>query len=330
MRLLPAGMLLLISSLTPALADDNKAKKDDPDQIGNRDVSGFNCYSMQKEIAMGKQLAGEVQRQAKLMDDPIVSEYVNRIGQNLARNSDAKMPFTFQVIEDPTLNAFALPGGFVFVNTGLLTAAETEAEMASAMAHEIAHVAARHMTRQACRAQVASIATLPLIFMGGWGGYAIREAASTVIPMTFLSFSRGYEAEADYLGLQYLYAAGYDPTAAIDMFEKMMSLEKTKPGAIAKVFSTHPMNEDRLRKTQQEIQKILPQKAEYVVNTSEYAAVRGRLLAVENQRKQRSVEKDSKVPVLRRSPGSGDPGAAEPSGAGSPGGPTVKRRDWIE
>jgi predicted Zn-dependent protease len=237
-------------------------------------VGGFNCYSIEKEIAMGKQLAGEVQRQAKLMDDPIITEYVNRMGQNLARNSDAKVPFTFQVIDDPTLNAFALPGGFVFVNTGLMTAAETEAEMASAMAHEIAHVAARHMTRQACRAQVANIATLPLIFLGGWGGYAIRQAASAAIPMTFLSFSRGYEAEADYLGLQYLYAAGYDPTAAIDMFEKMMSLETRKPGSIAKVFSSHPMNDDRLKKAQAEIQKILPQKAEYVVNTSEYAEVR--------------------------------------------------------
>ena len=292
-----AGVVLLVASLAVALAGD---KKDDPSQIGNRNVTGFNCYSLEKEIAMGKQLAGEVQRQAKLMDDPIVAEYVNRVGQNLARNSDAKVPFTFQVIDDPTLNAFALPGGFVFVHTGLLTAAETEAEMASAMAHEIAHVAARHMTRQACRAQVANIATLPLIFMGGLGGYAIRQAAGVAIPMTFLSFSRAYEAEADYLGLQYLYAAGYDPTASIDMFEKMMSLQKTKPGAIAKVFSTHPMNVDRMKKTQAEIQKILPQKPEYIVNTSEYVEVRGRLLAIENQRKMRSTEKDPKGPVLRR------------------------------
>jgi predicted Zn-dependent protease len=325
MRLICAGVVLSIASLTVALADDNKGKKDDPNQIGNRDVGGFNCYSIDKEIAMGKQLAGEVQRQAKLMDDPIITEYVNRVGQNLARNSDAKVPFTFQVIDDPVLNAFALPGGFVFVNTGLMTAAETEAEMASAMAHEIAHVAARHMTRQACRAQVANIATLPLIFLGGWGGYAARQAASAAIPMTFLSFSRGYEAEADYLGLQYLYAAGYDPTAAIDMFERMMSLETRKPGSIAKVFSTHPMNDDRLKKAQAEIRKILPQKAEYVVNTSEYAEVRGRLLAIENQRKLRSVEKDTKGPVLRRSPGSGAP--ADDSGDDHP---TIKRRDLVE
>jgi predicted Zn-dependent protease len=322
MRSICACTLSALLCLTAAMADD---KKDDPSQIGNRDVGkGLNCYSIEKEIAMGKQLAEEVQRQAKLMDDPIITEYVNRVGQNLARNSDGKVPFTFQVIDDPTLNAFALPGGFIFVNTGLMTAAETEAEMASAMAHEIAHVAARHMTRQACRAQVANVASLPLILLGGWGGYAIRQVANAAIPMTFLSFSRGYESEADYLGLQYLYAAGYDPTAAIDMFEKMTSLELRKPGTIAKVFSTHPMNEDRLKKTQAEIEKILPQKPEYVVNTSEYAAVRGRLLDIQNQRKLRSTTKDPKAPVLRRAPGAGDP---SDSGDDHP---TIKRRDLEE
>jgi predicted Zn-dependent protease len=316
------AVIVLLLTLAVAWAGD---QKNDPSQIGNRDVSGFNCYSIEKEIAMGKQLAGEVQRQAKLVDDPIITEYVNRVGQNLARNSDAKVPFTFQVIDDPALNAFALPGGFIFVNTGLLTAAETEAEMASAMAHEIAHVAARHMTRQACRAQAANVASVPLIFLGGWGGFAMRQAAGVAIPMTFLSFSRGYEAEADYLGLQYLYAAGYDPTAAIDMFEKMMSMEKRKPGSIAKVFATHPMNGDRLKKTQAEIDKILPAKPEYVVNTSEYAEVRGRWLAIDNQRKQRSVEQDPKNPILRRTPGSGAP--ADDSAEDRP---TIKRRDFLE
>ena len=319
---LTGAILAAMLSLLPAFADN---KKDDPGQIGSRDVGGgLNCYSLEKEIALGKQLAGEVQRQAKMLDDPIITEYVSRVGQNLARNSDGKVPFTFQVIDDPTLNAFALPGGFIFVNTGLIRAAETEAEMASAISHEIAHVAARHMTKQACKAQVANIASIPLVLLGGWGGYAIRQAASAAIPMTFLSFSRGYEAEADYLGLQYLYAAGYDPTAAIDMFEKMTSLERTKPGTVSKVFSSHPMNSDRLKKAQAEIDKILPAKPEYVVNTSEYNDMRGRLLAIENQRKMRATEKDPHAPVLRRAPGSGAPADDGDSR------PTIKRRDLTE
>ncbi|MGA2135874.1 MAG: M48 family metallopeptidase [Bryobacteraceae bacterium] len=323
MRRTSAAILLSFAILTALFADD---KKDDPSQIGNRDVGkGLNCYSIEKEIAMGKQLAGEVSRQAKMVDDATITEFVNRVGQNLARNSDAKVPFTFQVIDDSSLNAFALPGGYVFVNSGLLTAAETEAEMASAMAHEIAHVAARHMTRQACQAQIANIATLPLIFLGGWGGYAARQAASAAIPMTFLSFTRAHEAEADYLGVQYLYAAGYDPTAAIDMFEKMMSLQRRKDGGIARVFATHPMNEDRLKKTQAEIAKILPQKSEYVVSTSEYTAVRDRWLAIENARRTRSVEKDAKAPVLRRAPGSGAPDDSTADDK-----PTIKRRDLEE
>src|SRR6204780_5037308 len=267
---LSSALLLSFSLLSvPLSAGDDKEKN--PDAIGDRDVGkGLNCYTLEKEIAIGKQMAQQVERQAKMLDDPTITEYVNRVGQNLVRNSDAKVPFTFQVIDDDTLNAFALPGGFIFVHTGLIHTAETEAEMASAMAHEIAHVAARHMTRQACRAQIANIATIPLIFLGGLPGYAIRQGAGMAIPMTFLSFSRGFESEADYLGLQYLYAAGYDPNAAIDMFEKMMSLEKRKPGSIAKAFSTHPLNGDRLKKTQAEIDKILPPKPEYIVNTSEY------------------------------------------------------------
>lgn len=322
MRSSCAILFIFALSLTAYAGD----KKNDPSQIGKRDVGkGVNCYSIEKETAMGKQLAEEVQRQAKLVDDTIVTEYVNRVGQNLVRNSDAKVPFTFQVIDDDSLNAFALPGGFIFVHTGLLVAAETEAEMASAVAHEVAHVAARHMTRQACRAQIANLATIPLIFLGGWPGYAIQQGAQAAIPMTFLSFSRGFESEADYLGLQYLYAAGYDPTAAIDMFEKMMSLQKRKPGSIAKVFSTHPMNEDRLKKTQAEIQQILPGRAEYVVNTSEYRDMRARVLTRANQRKIHAGDKDPNRPVLKRTPGTGSA-----PGDGGDDRPTIKRRDLVE
>ena len=198
---------------TPAKAkkDTKKTtdKKKDPDTIGDRDIGkGVNFYSLDKEIALGKQMAQEVERQAKIVDDPIVAEYVNRVGQNLVRNSDAKVPFTIKVLDSEEVNAFALPGGFFFVNSGLILKAETEAELAGVMSHEIAHVAARHGTRQATRGDIAQIATIPLIFMGGWTGYAIRQGVSLAIPLGFLQFSRAFEKDADYLGLQYMYKAG--------------------------------------------------------------------------------------------------------------------------
>src|SRR5690242_16201650 len=284
------------------IAGENK--KSDPDAIGDRNVSGkVNFYSLEKEIALGKQLAQQVERQSKIINDPVVAEYVNRIGQNLVRNSDAKVPFTIKVVEDPTVNAFALPGGFFFVQSGLILHADTEAELAGVMAHEIAHVAARHGTRQATRGEIAQLATIPLIFMGGAAAYGIYQAAGLLVPMSFLHFSREFEAEADYLGVQYMYKSGYDPTAFVDFFEKVETLEKRKPGTMAKVFSTHPMTDDRIRSAQKNIQNYLVAKPEYVVTTSEFNDVKNRLLAMHNKRK--VDDKDVNKPQLRRTPGSG-------------------------
>src|SRR6202042_1022196 len=269
-------------SLTPATFAEDKEKN--PDEIGNRDVGkGVNFYSIEKEIALGKGLAQQVEREAKIVDDPVIAEYVNRLGQNLVRNSDAKVPFTIKVIDTEEVNAFALPGGFFFVNSGLILKADSEAELAGVMSHEIAHVAARHGTRQATRGEIAQLATIPLIFMGGWTGYGIRQAASVAIPIGYLSFSRGFESEADLLGLEYMYKSGYDPEAFVDFFEKIQSLEKKKPGTMAKVVSTHPMTEDRITVAQKNIQEYLKARPEYVVTTSEFSDVKGRLAMLHNR-----------------------------------------------
>jgi beta-barrel assembly-enhancing protease len=306
-------------------------KRKDPDEIGNRDVDkGMNFYSLEKEIGLGKQLAQEVERQAKVIDDPVIAEYVNRVGQNLVRNSDAKVPFTIKVLDTEEVNAFALPGGFFFVNSGLMLKAESEAELAGVMAHEIAHVAARHGTKQATRGELANYLSLPLIFMGGWAGYAIRQGAGLAIPMGFLTFSRAFEREADFLGLQYLYKSGYDPTAFVDFFEKIQSLEKKKPGSISKVFSSHPMSEDRIKAAQQNIQTVLTPKPEYVVTTSEFNDVKARLAMMHNKRKPEA--EDPSRPRLRRAPGSTTgPVDANEDGTkpktDSDERPTLKRRD---
>jgi predicted Zn-dependent protease len=317
------AMMTAVSLLSlPVLADD---KKTDPDEIGNRDVGkGLNWYSMEKEIAIGKQLAQQVEQQAKIIDDPVISEYVNRVGQNLVRNSDAKVPFTIKVIDTEDVNAFALPGGFFFVNSGLILKADTEAELAGVMAHEIAHVAARHGTRQATRGQVAQLATIPLIFMGGWAGYGIRQAASIMVPIGFLQFSKAFESEADLLGLQYMYKTGYDPEAFVDFFEKIQSLEKKKPGTMAKVFSTHPPTEDRIVTAQKNIQEYLKAKPEYVVTTSEFSDVKGRLAMLHNRKK--SDPKDDGRPKLRKAPGSGTTSDGSGSTSSDDDRPTLKRR----
>jgi predicted Zn-dependent protease len=305
--------------------------KDDVNAIGNRNMGGKglgNWYSLEKEIRMGKEYAMQVEQSVRLVQDPVVNEYVNRIGQNLVRNSDAKVPFTIKVIDSDEINAFALPGGFFYVNSGLVLAADNESELAGVMAHEIAHVAARHATRQMTRAQLVNFASIPLIFVGGGIGYAISSAAGLALPLTFLSFSRGFEAEADYLGLEYMYKTGYDPESFISFFEKVQAKEKKKPGSLAKAFATHPQTPERIQKSQEEINHILPPRADYVVDTSEFQHVKARLAALENRRKLND-DKDRGRPTLRRT-ADNHPNASPDSTDSSKQDddrPTLKRRD---
>ncbi|HXI38615.1 MAG TPA: M48 family metallopeptidase [Bryobacteraceae bacterium] len=330
-RFSAVSLAMVVATILVAPSSFAADKKKDPDEIGNRDVGkGVNFYSLEKEIALGKQLAQEVERQAKIIDDPVIAEYVNRVGQNLVRNSDAKVPFTIKVLDSEEVNAFALPGGFFFVNSGLILKADNESELAGVMAHEIAHVAARHGTRQATRGTIINYASIPLIFMGGWTGYAIRQGAGLAIPLGFLTFSRGFEAEADMLGLEYMYKAGYDPTSFVDFFEKIQTLEKKKPGTLSKVFSTHPMTDDRIKSAQKNISEILKAKPEYVVNTSEFNDVKNRLAMLHNRRRIDTKE-DSSRPTLRRSPGSGTGPIGDEDDKKAPKDqderPTLKRRD---
>src|SRR6202453_16347 len=235
--------------------------KQDVSAIGNRSVGhGLNFYSLEHEIQLGKQLSAEVERQAKFINDPVVTEYVNRVGQNLVRNSDAQVPFTIKVIDSDVVNAFALPGGFFYVNSGLILRAQEESELAGVMAHEISHVTARHGTKNATKGEMMQLATIPLMLLGpaGWAGYGLYEGLNIAIPLTYLKFSRVDEREADYLGLEYMYKAGYDPNAFVAFFEKVSADEKKQPGTIPKVFSTHPPTPDRIEAAQKEIARILP------------------------------------------------------------------------
>ena len=308
---------------------------DDVSAVGNRDIGARgmgNWYSVDTEIKMGKMYASEIEKSTKFITDPVVVEYVNRVGQNIVKNSDCKVPFTIKVIDSDEINAMALPGGFFYVNSGLILNADEEAELAGVMAHETAHVCAHHAVREQTRMNYAQLGTIPLIFIGGWTGYGIYEAASLAVPMTFLKFSREFESQADYLGVQYMYRAGYDPQAFIAFFEKVQALEKRKPGMVAKAFSDHPQTPDRILHSQEEIARILPPREEYTVTTSEFDDIKARLARIENKRRL-TDSKDTKKPSLRRaSTGSNDPNSPSSTSSGNNGSdtsdqPTLHRRE---
>jgi beta-barrel assembly-enhancing protease len=299
--------------------DAKQAQKYDVSKIGDRSIgSGVNLYSIEKEQALGHELALEVERDSQLITDPTITEYVNRVGQKIVRNSDAKVPFVIKVIDNDEINAFALPGGYFYVNSGLILAADNEAELAGVMAHEIAHVAARHATKNATRAQIFNIASIPLIFVGGPIGYVVRQAAGLAVPMGFLKFSRDAEREADLLGLEYQYAAGYDPGAFVQFFEKLKDTEKQHHSLLAKAFSTHPMTEDRIKRAQTEIEEFLPARDQYIETTSEFDEVKARLAQLENRHMLDAGQGNH--PTLRRREN------GKTSGSNDDGKPTLKRR----
>ncbi len=305
--------------------------EEDVNAVGNRNIGGRglgNWYSTESEIKMGKTYADQIDKTARFITDPVITEYVNRIGQNIVKNSDCKVPFTIKVLDSDEINAFALPGGFFYVNSGLILAADEEAELAGVMAHETAHVCAHHAAREMTRLNYAELGTIPLIMMTGysWTGYGIYEAAQLAVPMAFLEFSREFEAQADYLGVQYMYKAGYDPQAFITFFEKIQALEKRKPGLVAKAFSDHPQTPDRILHSQEEIARILPARDEYLVTTSEFDQIKARLARIENKRRLQDTKGVTRPSLRRASTGNGPDQNGGDSGDGTDQ-PTLHRRD---
>lgn len=305
--------------------------EDDVNAIGTRNIGGRglgNWYSTDWEIRNGKMYSMEIEKSAHMVTDPVVNEYVNRVGQNIVKNSDCKVPFTIKVIDSDEINAMALPGGFFYVNSGLILAADEEAELAGVMAHETAHVCAHHAARQMTKMNYAQIGSIPLIIFtsGSWTGYGIYEATQLAIPITFLKFSRVDEAEADWLGLQYMYKAGYDPQAFIQFFEKIAALEKHKPGTLSKVFSDHPQTPDRINRSEEEIATIMPARPDYIVSTSEFDDVKARLARIENKRKLND-KKDGNKPTLRRTGATNNDPNSPNSPSNSDDRPTLGRRD---
>src|SRR5262249_21779006 len=338
---------------SPSTSSKTISDKDNPELIGKRNINKgtIEFYLIEREVALGRRLAYDVDRSSKIINDPFTTEYVNRIAQNLVLHSDSKVPFTIKVIDSEVVNAFALPGGFLYVNRGLLEAAENEAEVAGVIAHEIAHVAARHGVEQASKGELVNYLSIPLIFMGGIGGYAIRQGLGLAVPLTFLKFSRGAEKEADRLGAQYMWASGYDPNALVTFFEKLEAKDKKKPGTLSKLFSTHPMTGDRITEVQSLIGKF-PDRGEYQISTSEFSLVKTRIMSLSGtarasgrdgsgrptlkRRPQTTTGDESgdsetpNRPVLKRRDSSGD----DPNDAGAPAGesgrPTLKRREGAD
>jgi predicted Zn-dependent protease len=313
---------------TPKVKSYHDGSIKDIDAIGNREIgcqrSIGNWFSLEKQIAMGQDYSRQVESSSRMIKDPVITEYINRVGQNLVRNSDAEVPFTIKIIDSDDVNAFALPGGFFYVDTGLILAADNEAELAGVMSHEIAHVAACHAARQNTRAQLMNLASIPLIFVGGGIGYAAQSLMSVALPVGFMKFSRGFESDADYLGVEYMYKAGYDPQAFTSFFEKIQSMEKRKPGTISKAFDTHPQTPDRIAKTQEEIRTLLPAEKEYKLDSSEFQDVKLRLAELENRHKL-DLEHGGTAPVLRRPTHS--PNDTAGASANDDGPPVLHRKD---
>jgi beta-barrel assembly-enhancing protease len=304
MRGLIASVLSSFLFLAPALARAGQKKnpKDDPNKIGSRDITkgALDLYSRQHEMEMGREMAQQVERFVSIDDDPQLTGYLQNLTDRIVRHSDSQVPMRVEVIESNEVNAFALPGGYLFIDTGLIMQTRSEAELAGVIAHEVAHVAARHATRELTDVEIWNWMSLPLLLFGGPVEFTIQESLNVAAPVTFMEFSRRDERQADSLGLQYLYKSGYDPQAFVSFFERAKQMEKDPSELIPRGFSSHPLTKDRVKAAERQIQKNLPPLAQYVVDTSEYEQTRRRLEEFLRNQMPLGPSPDEQKPVLHQ------------------------------
>jgi predicted Zn-dependent protease len=323
-------LVVLLYAAVPATAkktDISGNKMDNVYDIGNRRVAHHSFISLDKEISIGKHYAAQINRSSKILKDPVITEYVNRVEQNIAENSDAKEPISVQVIESPEINAFTLPGGFIYVDTGLLRAVRSEAELAAVLSHETGHVAARHWAAEQTRQTLLQYAMIPLIFtpMSYPVYLGLSQGLNVAIPISFLKFSREDEQQADFLGLQYMWKAGYDPNAFLSMFAKIMRQERSDPGSVPSIFLDHPPTEARILRAAEEIKNILPPRQQYLVSTSEFQHVQERLNSILG-RMNRNKSDENKPTLLRRQPKTEQPAGGQ-QGTDDDKPPVLRRRN---
>ena len=259
-------------------------------------IGRFNILTTEEEVQIGREAAREIERDLRLYNDPVVTAYVNGLGQTLAGySSRSGLTYYFKVVDTDEVNAFALPGGWLYVNRGLITTAENESELAGVIGHEIGHVDKKHGARAISRQLGAAV--LLDATLGGTDASASRRAGRQIAALFFgvnqLSYGRDAEREADRFAVESTYAAGIDPEGTATFFQKLVAMQKSEPGQLAKMFSTHPPSRERVENVRAQIGE-LPAKAGLTSDSRRFQEIKKRIFERERVRrgkKARSTEK---------------------------------------
>jgi predicted Zn-dependent protease len=244
--------------------------------VSQNDIHGFNLVSVEEEKQLGAKFAVEIEKKYPPVRDPEVQGYVNKVGKQLLTGArEVAFDYTFTAVHDDSVNAFAIPGGHLYVHTGLLKVVRTEGELAGVMAHEISHAVARHGTQQLTQQYGYSLVVQ--LLLGSNPNLLAQIAASLAGQAGMQAYSRGMENQADYLGVETMAKAGYNPDGMLTFFTKLESMEGRNPGQLAQFFSSHPLTSERVQQVKAEIDKLPPQKYPYGADSTELKRIQAKL-----------------------------------------------------